>query len=92
MDITRAQIQQLGLLARLELTDQEVERLHGQLPTIVTYVSQLQDIDTTTVALSTPVTMVLRADEAQTSPAGAAILDQAPEHSERFWKVDAVFS
>lgn len=92
MDISAAQVRQLGLLARLELTDHEVERLVEQLPKIVGYVSELQKIDTTLVPDAGRPTSSLRDDAVHVSTAGDAILQQAPEHEGKNWKVDAVFS
>jgi aspartyl-tRNA(Asn)/glutamyl-tRNA(Gln) amidotransferase subunit C len=92
MDISRDQIRQLGTLARLELTDQEIETLSKQLPGIVDYVSHLQSIDTTAVAESDRPVTPLRPDEVKMFEAMQAILNQAPEKSGQNWKVDAVFS
>lgn len=92
MNISPEQIRQLGLLARLELTDQEVELLATQLPKIVDYVSHLQAVDTTTVVEPDRPVTPLRADEVQPFVAAKLILNQAPEKSGTSWKVDAVFS
>ena len=92
MEITSEQLRQLGTLARLELTDQEIETLSKQLPGIVDYVSHLQAIDTTAVAEPDRPVTPLRPDEVKMFAAMRAILKQAPEKSGQSWKVDAVFS
>ena len=92
MNISREQIQQLGSLARLELTEQEIALLSDQLPKIVEYVGHLQTVDTTSVVEADRPATKLRDDEARPSPAAEAILAQAPERSGPSWKVDAVFS
>lgn len=92
MDISPEQVRQLGTLARLELTDQEVNQLVEQLPKIVDYVSHLQEIDTSAVPETTRPTQRLREDRVEESSAALAILDQAPEREGKNWKVDAVFS
>ncbi len=92
MDISSTQVHQLATLARLELTDQEVQQLVAQLPKIVDYVSQLQKIDTTVVAETVRPTLSLRPDQVQVSTAHDAIIDQAPEREGNNWKVEAVFS
>lgn len=92
MDISRDQIRQLGALARLELTDREIELLSVQLPSIVGYVSHLQAIDTTAVTEPDRPVTALRADEVELFESMQAILKQAPEKNGSSWKVDAVFS
>lgn len=92
MDTSPELIRKLADLARLELTAEEVERLSRQLPTILDYVSQLQRIPTARIESEVPATTNLRSDEAQPSPVEQAIIDQAPERTDRFWKVDAVFN
>jgi len=92
MDISAEQVRQLGTLARLELTNQEVDQLVEQLPKIVDYVSHLQEIDTSTVPEMTRSAQPLRDDRVEESSAASAILDQAPERKGKNWKVDAVFS
>lgn len=92
MEITRDHILQLGQLAKLELTEGEVNQLVEQLPKIVEYVSQLQKIDTTQVAAVDRPASDLRRDTVADFPAQAEILEQAPERAGQNWKVDAVFS
>lgn len=92
MNISSDQIRQLGTLARLELTDQEIELLSKQLPGIVDYVSHLQSIDTTAVTEPDRPVTPLRPDEVKMFENIDAILKQAPEKSGQSWKVDAVFS
>lgn len=92
MDISRADVQKLSQLARLELTEEEVDMFVEQLPKIVEYVGQLQQVETVAVVDETGPTMNLRSDEAVPSPDVAAILDQAPERLDQLWKVDNVFS
>lgn len=92
MKITPEQVRQLGLLSRLELTDDEVKTFVEQLPKIVDYVSQLQAIEAPTLVEGHTETAPLRADEARQDVDPVELLTQAPERSEEYWKVDAVFS
>lgn len=92
MDISRQDVIKLSQLARLELTDQEVDTFVEQLPKIVDYVSQLQRVDTVAIVDTSGPTKNLREDEVEVSTQTDAILDQAPERHDRFWKVDQVFS
>ncbi len=91
MQITDVQVRELGRLARVELTDREVDALVEQLPKIVDYVSQLQAIDAPRI-VGDDTAASLRDDEVQPSLVRDQILGQAPERNDDFWKVDAVFS
>lgn len=91
MELQPKLVEKLAALARLELTPDEVARFHQQLPTILDYVGQLQEVSTST-SVATVEPNELRSDVAAPSTAGPRILDQAPERSGEFWKVDAVFS
>lgn len=92
MHITAAHVRQLGILARLELTEEEIQALVNQLPKIVDYVSQLQRVETTAVPVTTAVQSNLRPDAVQEFSDRETILNQAPERDGQSWKVDAVFS
>ena len=45
--LTREDILKLARLARLELTEAEIEEFSGELPAILQYVEQLQGVDVT---------------------------------------------
>jgi aspartyl-tRNA(Asn)/glutamyl-tRNA(Gln) amidotransferase subunit C len=49
MSLTIADVAKVALLARLRLSPDELETFTGQLNTIVDYVAQLQELDTTGV-------------------------------------------
>jgi aspartyl-tRNA(Asn)/glutamyl-tRNA(Gln) amidotransferase subunit C len=49
MSLTHAEVAKVALLARLRLSPEELETFTGQLNTIVDYVAQLQELDTTGV-------------------------------------------
>ena len=92
MEISRQDIQKLGELARLELREEEIDLLSEQLPKIVTYVSQLHQVDTVTTPGEESTLYSGRRDEAHPSSVTDDILTQAPEREGSAWKVDAVFS
>ncbi|MBI4599344.1 Asp-tRNA(Asn)/Glu-tRNA(Gln) amidotransferase subunit GatC [Candidatus Uhrbacteria bacterium] len=50
MALTKKEIEHIALLARLELTDEEKETFAGQLSSVLEYVGQLQQVDTTAVS------------------------------------------
>lgn len=56
MALTRAQVQHIAKLARLALTDAEVDKFTGQLTTILEYVEQLNEVDTDGVVPTAQVT------------------------------------
>lgn len=50
MPLTLKEIEHIALLARLELTDEEKEKFANQLSSVLDYVGQLQQVDTTDVS------------------------------------------
>ncbi|HAM88689.1 MAG: aspartyl/glutamyl-tRNA amidotransferase subunit C [Candidatus Falkowbacteria bacterium GW2011_GWC2_38_22] len=46
MELSKEQIQHIATLARLELTDEELEKYGGQLSAVLGYIEQLQEVDT----------------------------------------------
>ena len=89
-------IDHLAKLAKLKLSAEERSVLALQLPAIVAYVGQLQEVDTSGIdpsAYLTTATNVFRADEAQPSSAETrrALLDAFPERSGDLLKVPGVF-
>ncbi len=66
MQLTKEQVQKIAQLARLELTDEEMEKYAGQLTSILTYAEMLKELDTSSVAETSQVTglsNVTRSDE-----------------------------
>lgn len=53
MKITREEVEHVARLARLELRPDEMERITGQLDTLLSYVAKLDEVDTTGVAVTT---------------------------------------
>lgn len=67
-------------LARLELTEAEVERLQRDLHRIVDYVGELPEVDADGDGLTYPV-LPLRPDRPRPGLAREAFLEQAPERT-----------
>lgn len=87
MSISPAEARQVASLARLELSDEELTRMAGQLSAILDYVDQLRAVDTNGVeplAHPLPVNNVFRDDEPAASLPVAAALANAPAKSEDF--------
>lgn len=80
-------------LARLKLTDAEIERFTRDLSNILGYVAQLDELDTGDVpptAHPLEVSNVLRDDEVGTSLSSEAALSNAPDRQDGFFKVPKV--
>jgi len=84
MKITRQEVQHVAGLARLELSEAEVDRMTGQLDAILTYVAKLDELDTTGVAVTTHtqgVVNAFREDEVRPSLARQEALANAPDQN-----------
>lgn len=80
-NLTRQDVQRIAELARLELTDAELDLFTRQLGDILTYVEQIRALDTSGVA---PTSQVLnrpveRDDEPRPSLSRADLLRNAPD-------------
>lgn len=68
MKLTKEQVEHIAQLAKLKLTEEEVERLANQLTDILSYMDVLKELDTTGVPETSQVTglsNVTRSDEAR---------------------------
>ena len=97
MPITEADIEKIAQLAHLEITDDERKMFAPQISEIVSYVEQLNEIDTSNVepALGglTPegeATRSDRVDEKQPSLGQQLALDQAPDGAAGHFRVPKV--
>jgi len=77
--LTRADVERIAALARLELTADEIERFAGQLTAILAYADQVQQVDTggADVAAVPPAT-AWRSDTPIPSLDRDLVLSQAP--------------
>ncbi len=97
MNITESDIEKIAQLAHLEITDEERKMFAPQISEIVTYVEQLNAIDTSVVepALGglTPEgerTESSRRDEIQPSLGQKVALEQAPDPASGHFRVPKV--
>jgi aspartyl-tRNA(Asn)/glutamyl-tRNA(Gln) amidotransferase subunit C len=91
--ITRSDVEKVALLARLQLTESELETITGQLAHVVAYVDQLGEVNTDGVepmAHAIELANVFRADEAAASLPRDEALANAPHHDDRGYLVPAV--
>ena len=92
MAITRDNVLHVAKLARLELTDLEVDRMQRDLNGILDYVNQLSELDTTNVPATTQVAVVsapFRGDVPRPSLPNELALSQAPRTSSDGFAVPA---
>ena len=91
--LDREQVKKVAFLARLALTEEEEVKFTAQLGDILDYVQQLDELDTgdtppTTRAIN--VSNVTRADVKETSLEREAMLENAPERDDEFFKVPKI--
>lgn len=96
MPLTKKEVEHIALLARLKLTDEEVETFSHQLSKILEYVEQLQQVNTDGVELTAQVTgleNILRLDEIDqcTDETIKKSLTLAPETEDNLVKTRSVF-
>ncbi|MAF85875.1 MAG: Asp-tRNA(Asn)/Glu-tRNA(Gln) amidotransferase GatCAB subunit C [Dehalococcoidales bacterium] len=93
MKLSSEQVLQIALLARLGLTDDEVDRLREQLSNILENFEVLQQVDTSNVpptAQSITLQNVMKSDEAAVSLPQNQILANAPRREGEFFRVRPV--
>ncbi len=93
MKITRAEVEHVARLARLELSPEEAETFTGQMDAILSYVDKLNELDTagiTPTSHAVPVENAFRADEVRPSIGIDNALANAPDRVEGFFRVPKV--
>lgn len=93
MPISRQDVAKVGMLARLALSDADLDRMTGELSKIVGFVSLLEELDTSAVEpLAHPLDTqnVFRDDVPKPSLSTAEALQSAPRHDDECFLVPAV--
>ena len=93
MKLSREEVLHIALLARLGLTETEVDRFSEQLSNILESFEALQQVDTSGIpptAQAIPLQNVMRRDEVAPSLPQSDILANAPRKEEDFLRVRAV--
>jgi aspartyl-tRNA(Asn)/glutamyl-tRNA(Gln) amidotransferase subunit C len=93
MAITRAEVQKVSLLARLSLSNEELDRMTSQMGGILGYIDLLSELDTEQVepmAHALDVANVFREDVARPSLDREEALANAPHRDEECYLVPAV--
>ncbi len=93
MSLTKQEVERIAGLARLELSEAEQEEYTRELDAILSFVAQLNQLDTTGVepmAHVIQVNNVFRPDKAGPSLNQEEVLANAPDRVENFFKVPKV--
>lgn len=93
MSIDKETVAKVGRLARIKLTDEELDKYAPQLSNIISWVEQLGEVDTDNVEpLPSPVDITLRLREDKITDGGYQedVLTNAPEQMEGYYVVPKV--
>jgi aspartyl-tRNA(Asn)/glutamyl-tRNA(Gln) amidotransferase subunit C len=88
--IDREQVLHVARLARLALSDEEIERMSGELPAILEHVERMNELDLDGVEPTSHVVAlenVLRADKPRPSWDRDRVLEGAPDPSDGAFRV-----
>ena len=91
--ITRADVEHVDDLARLHLTDEEIDRMRAQLSNILDAIETLRDVDTSHVGATASVIQlenVMRDDVATAPMPRNVVLANAPLRDDPFLRVPTV--
>ena len=92
-NLTRKDVEHVAYLARLGLTEEELERLEGQLNHIVEQYSALAELDTEHIAPTAQtieLENILREDEVRPSFSAEEILALAPQRTGDYFSVPPI--
>ena len=93
MRLTRDQVKHVAELAKLKLTEAEIDLFQEQLSAILAYADRLDELDTASIPPTAgvlPLRNVMRADEPRPSFPREAMLANAPAVEDGFVKVKIV--
>ncbi len=94
MALKQDEVRHVAELAKLHLTEDEIEQYTEQLSDILDYAAMLQEVDTSHVAPTPfvlPLVNVMREDVPHPSLSNEEALANAPDSSDGFFRVRAVF-
>ena len=93
MKISYEEVEHVGRLARLALSEEERERMRAQLDAILTYINKLNELDTSQVEPTShviPMTNVFREDKVRPSLSQEQALANAPDRQEALFRVPRI--
>lgn len=93
MKITKQEVEHVAKLSRLTLTEQELEKITGQLDNILSYVAKLDELDTTNVCATSHVfsiTNAFREDVVKPSLSREEALANGPDQNGEAFQVPRI--
>ena len=93
MSLDKATVRNIANLARIEVRDEELDHLAGELSNIITFVEQLSEVNTEGVEPMTSVaamTLPMRQDVVTDGGQHDAVMANAPEAEDGFFTVPKV--
>ena len=93
--ITKAEVEKVAHLARLELNENEINNHAEQLEKILEYIEQLESIDTVDVPVTTralEVSNIFRKDENKNFDCNEEILELGPSREDQYFKVPKIIN
>ena len=93
MKLSKNEVEHVANLARLNLSDEELETMTGQLDNILSYVDKLEELDTTDITPTTHVFSVsnaFREDVVKESLDQSEAVKNGPEQNGEFFQVPKV--
>jgi len=95
MTLGQDEVRHVAQLARLALGDEEVARFGRQLSQILDYIQTLNELDTSQVeptAHVVPMANVWRDDDVEPSSGREAVLGNAPDRTDEFFRVPKIIA
>ncbi|HXZ25163.1 MAG TPA: Asp-tRNA(Asn)/Glu-tRNA(Gln) amidotransferase subunit GatC [Nitrospiria bacterium] len=95
MALDQDEVRHVAQLARLALSDEETARMSRQLGQILDYIQTLNELDTSQVeptAHVVPMANVWREDEVEPSAGRDAVLGNAPDRTDEFFRVPKIIA
>lgn len=92
-EITPDLVRHLGVLARIQLSDEEVQSLTGQLDAIVDNIAKVSEVATPEVAATShpiPLKNVFRPDVVEQQLTREQVLQNAPDQADGRFRVTAI--
>lgn len=93
MKITEGEVKHIVKLARLTLSEEELQTYGRQLNTIIAHVEQLRELDTSGIEPTShvlPITNVMRDDLSMPSLSNEEALKNAPDPVDKFYRVPKI--
>jgi len=94
MKINNQEVEKVAQLARLRLSQSELQQMTKQLDNILSYIEKLNEVNTDNIPPTTHVLAIsnaFREDRIDKSLEISEVLKNAPDHDNQFFKVPKIF-